>query len=105
MVAESVDRSRIGSAYGLIQAMDSAGAILGPLAALALIGHFGMRGVFWAAAVPGGIAILVAWLGIQETRSADNKSRAGTPTATDGDRRDPPLNHSKLSAQDAPATP
>src|SRR5467141_211926 len=85
MVAESVDPSRIGSAYGLIQAMDSAGAILGPLAALALIGHLGMRGVFWAAAVPGGIAILVAWLGIQETRSADNKSRAGTPTATDGD--------------------
>ena len=36
MVAESVDSSRIGSAYGLIQAMDSAGAIVGPLVALAL---------------------------------------------------------------------
>src|SRR6201987_2485720 len=31
MVADSVDKSRIGSAYGLIQAMDSAGAIAGPL--------------------------------------------------------------------------
>jgi MFS family permease len=68
MVAESVDSSRIGSAYGLIQAMDSAGAIIGPLAALAFIGHFGMRGIFWAAAVPGGLAILVAFFGIRETR-------------------------------------
>src|SRR5882672_2647436 len=76
MVAESVDPSRIGSAYGLIQAMDSAGAIAGPLAALALIGHFGMRGVFWAAAVPGGLAILVASFGIHETRRGDSKSRA-----------------------------
>jgi MFS family permease len=68
MVAESIDRSQIGSAYGLIQAMDSAGAIAGPLAALALIGHFGMRGVFGAAAVPGALCVIVAWLGIREVR-------------------------------------
>src|SRR5882724_4660394 len=73
MVAESVDPSRIGSAYGLIQSMDSAGAIIGPLAALALIGHFGMRGVFWAATLPGGLAILVAYFGIRETRGAVGK--------------------------------
>src|SRR6266478_3372745 len=46
MVAESVDKSQIGSAYGLIQAMDSAGAIAGPLAALLLLPHFGLRGIF-----------------------------------------------------------
>ncbi len=66
MVAESVDKSNIGSAYGLIQAMDSAGAIAGPLLALALIAHYGMRGVFAFAAVPGALAILVAWLGVRE---------------------------------------
>ncbi len=66
MVAESVDQSAIGSAYGLIQALDSAGAIAGPLLALALIGHFGMRGVFAAAAIPGALCILVAWVGIRE---------------------------------------
>src|SRR5215475_5967027 len=60
MVAESVGKERLGSAYGLIQAMDSAGAIAGPLMALALLRHFGMRGVFLAAAVPGALAILVA---------------------------------------------
>jgi MFS family permease len=103
MVAESVDSSRIGSAYGLIQAMDSAGAIIGPLAALALIGHFGMRGVFWAAAVPGCLAILVAWLGIHETRRSNNKPRAGTLTATDDEHYDARARPSHLSAQDRSA--
>src|SRR6202171_3016352 len=31
MVAESVPKNRLGSAYGLIQSMDSAGAISGPV--------------------------------------------------------------------------
>lgn len=69
MVAESVGRSRIGSAYGLIQAMDSAGAIAGPLAALLLLSHYGLRGIFWTAAVPGFLCVLAALLGIRETRA------------------------------------
>ncbi len=68
MVAESVPKERLGSAYGLIQSMDSAGAIAGPLAALALLAHYGIRGVFLAAAAPGALCVLVALLGIQETR-------------------------------------
>ena len=78
MVAESVDKSNIGSAYGLIQAMDSAGAIAGPLLALAVIGRFGMRGVFASAAVPGALCVIVAWLGIREVH------RAGNPLTEDG---------------------
>jgi MFS family permease len=73
MVAESVDKSTLGSAYGLIQSMDSAGAIAGPLLALAVIGRFGMRGVFASAAIPGALCVIVAWLGIREVR------RKGTP--------------------------
>jgi MFS family permease len=77
MVAESVGKERLGSAYGLIQSMDSAGAIAGPLTALVLLARYGIRSVFWAAAVPGALAILVAMFGIRETkrRWAD----AGTP--------------------------
>jgi MFS family permease len=67
MVAESVGKDRLGSAYGLTQSMDSAGAIAGPLAALVLLAHFGIRSVFWAAAVPGALAILVSIVGIRET--------------------------------------
>jgi MFS family permease len=68
MVAESVPKNRLGSAYGLIQSMDSAGAIAGPLAALVLLGRFGIRSVFWAAAVPGALCVLVALLGIREIK-------------------------------------
>jgi MFS family permease len=95
MVAESVDKSKIGSAYGLIQAMDSAGAIVGPLLALAVIGRFGMRGVFASAAIPGALCVIVAWVGIREVhrgskpptepgaelRSA-GQPRAAVPTRT-----------------------
>jgi MFS family permease len=68
MVAESVRKNRLGSAYGLIQSMDSAGAIVGPLAALILLARFGMRSVFWAAAIPGALCVMVALFGIRETR-------------------------------------
>ena len=68
MVAETVPKERLGSAYGLIQSMDSAGAIAGPLIALALLGRYGIRSVFWAAAVPGALCILVALFGIVESK-------------------------------------
>ncbi|MGP0020761.1 MAG: MFS transporter [Candidatus Sulfotelmatobacter sp.] len=68
MVAESVPKERLGSAYGLIQSMDSAGAIAGPLGALVLLAHYGIRGVFWAAAIPGALCVMVALFGIRETK-------------------------------------
>src|SRR5271165_3894326 len=76
MVAESVPKGRLGAAYGLIQSMDSAGAIAGPLTALVLLAHFGIRSVFWAAAVPGALCVLVAMLGIRETRRRQIKPDA-----------------------------
>jgi MFS family permease len=78
MVAESVEKSALGSAYGLIQAMDSAGALAGPLLALAIIGRFGMRGVFASAAIPGALSVLVAWIGIREVRKQVER-RAPSP--------------------------
>jgi MFS family permease len=78
MVAESVPKERLGSAYGLIQSMDSAGAIAGPLAALAFLTRFGIRSVFWAAAVPGALCVLVALLGIRETKHSPAKRDEGS---------------------------
>ena len=74
MVAESIEQAHIGSAYGLIQAMDSAGAIAGPLIALMLLPHYGLRGIFWAAAVPGALCVVVAVFGIRETRTSSDQS-------------------------------
>ena len=60
MLAESVEKEKIGSAFGLLQAMDSAGAIAGPLLALLILsGTSNLRTVFWFAAIPGALAILV----------------------------------------------
>src|ERR1700735_4630610 len=76
MVAESVPKARLGSAYGLIQSMDSAGAIAGPLIAFALLARHGMRTVFWAAAVPGALCVLVAVFGIREKRRGETTNSA-----------------------------
>ena len=83
MVADSVDKSALGSAYGLIQSMDSAGAIAGPLLALAIIGRFGMRGVFASAAIPGALCVIVAWVGIREVHRAKDSlvERRASPRA------------------------
>ena len=76
MVAETVPKERLGSAYGLIQSMDSAGAIAGPLIALVLLARYGIRSVFWAAAAPGALCVLVAALGIVETKRRKTDARA-----------------------------
>ncbi len=80
MVAESVGKERLGAAYGLIQSLDSAGAIAGPLMALVLLARFGIRSVFWAAAVPGAIAVLVALFGIREAKPHSKSSESKTAT-------------------------
>jgi MFS family permease len=90
MVAETVPKERLGSAYGLIQSMDSAGAIAGPLIALVLLARYGIRSVFWAAAAPGALCVLVAALGIVETKrrktdaTAAEKSHKRNVTLTAG---------------------
>jgi MFS family permease len=66
MVAESAAPGRSGAAFGLLQSMDSAGAIAGPLLALAILPQYGFRGVFVAAVVPGAFAVLVVTLFVRE---------------------------------------
>jgi len=79
MVAESVPKGRLGSAYGLIQSMDSAGAIAGPVIALLLLAHYGIRSVFWAAAIPGLLAVLVAVFVIREKPRAWSENPKAKP--------------------------
>jgi MFS family permease len=71
MLADSVPSSEVGGAFGLLQTMDSAGAIAGPLLALAIMSsafgeRFGARAVFWAAAIPGALCIFVVAFGLKE---------------------------------------
>ncbi len=91
MLAESVEKSRLGSAYGLLQAMDSAGAIAGPLLAVALLGTYGFRGVFWAAAVPGLLCVAVLVWGARETRGHQQDRLSNQPSPNHGPAATQPL--------------
>jgi MFS family permease len=70
MVSESVPYGRVGGAFGLLQSMDSAGAIVGPLMAWLLLSRFDftMRQVFLFAAIPGLICVLLPLLFVRETK-------------------------------------
>ena len=61
LIADSVDPALRGKAYGFHRSMDHAGALVGPLIATLLLGYFvsDVRVVFWLAAVPGFIAVLL----------------------------------------------
>src|SRR5580698_1537917 len=92
MVAESVPKERLGAAYGLIQSMDSAGATAGPLVALLLLAHYGIRSVFWAAAIPGALCVMVALFGIRETkRGAPDRGDLKSANVAGGTPPDPPV--------------
>jgi MFS family permease len=92
MVAESESPDRMGSAYGLIQAMDSAGAIAGPMLALLVLARGGtMRQVFWGTAIPGSLCVLVALLGIRETRKARFGQESESSSDSHAGHRDAPL--------------
>lgn len=80
LLADSVSPAHRGAAFGLRQAMDTAGAVLGPLAALALLPLFSgnVRKVFWMAAIPGVVAILLVWCGVSEIRPAQAGGHSDT---------------------------
>ncbi|HEU4563867.1 MAG TPA: MFS transporter, partial [Gemmatimonadaceae bacterium] len=61
LIADSVEESGRGKAFGFHRAMDHAGAVVGPLLAFALLEWAGvsMRTTFALAAIPGFVAILV----------------------------------------------
>jgi MFS family permease len=69
LIAESVDPSIRGRAFGFHRAADHAGAVVGPLIAFALLRweHLPLRTVFLVAALPGVLSVIVLVLGVRET--------------------------------------
>jgi MFS family permease len=69
LIADSVDASVRGRAYGFHRAADHAGAVVGPLLAFALLRWAGvpMRTLFWLAAIPGAIAVIVLVAAVRDT--------------------------------------
>ena len=68
MIADETPPELRGRAFGLRQALDTVGAFLAPLAAVALMIAFAgdIRAVFWVAAIPAALSFLLAWLALKE---------------------------------------
>jgi MFS family permease len=68
MVGDMVPTGSRGAAYGLRQALDTVGAFVGPLLAIALMAslHDNFRLVFWLALLPGLICVMVLIVGVHE---------------------------------------
>ena len=68
MIADETPPEIRGRAFGLRQALDTAGALLAPLVAIGLMAWLAsnIRAVFWIAVIPAGISFLLAWLALRE---------------------------------------
>jgi len=68
MVADESPPEIRGRAFGLRQALDTVGALLAPLVAIALMAWLAsdIRAVFWIAVIPAAISFLLAWLALRE---------------------------------------
>ena len=86
MVADFTPIAKRGAAFGLRQSLDTIGAFVGPLIAVALIGlwAFDLRTVLWVACVPALIAVGILAFGIQEPehKANDNHRKAGFNLST-----------------------
>jgi len=69
LIADAVEPSRRGAAYGFQRMMDHGGAVAGPIVAAGLLslGGLSLRTVFLLAAVPAAVVIAVLIFGLKET--------------------------------------
>ena len=68
MIADETPPEVRGRAFGLRQALDTAGALLAPLVAIGLMAWLAsdIRRVFWIAVIPAACSFLLAWLALRE---------------------------------------
>jgi MFS family permease len=69
LIADAVDPSTRGRAFGFHRAADHAGAVIGPLVAWALLGWGGLslRTVFLLAGLPAALAVITLVIGVRES--------------------------------------
>lgn len=81
LIADAVDASQRGRAYGFHRAADHAGAVAGPLVAFALLtwGGVSLRTVFLLAAIPAAGAMIALIVGVRE-KKREIAAAAARPT-------------------------
>ena len=78
LIADAVDASQRGRAYGFHRAADHTGAVAGPIVAYALLtwGGVSLRTVFLLAAVPAAAAMVALIFGVRESAREASKGKA-----------------------------
>ena len=78
MIADETPPELRGRAFGLRQALDTVGALLAPLAAMALMFAFAnaIRTVFWIAVIPAGLSALLIVFVLQESPGKHAKAKS-----------------------------
>jgi MFS family permease len=68
LLAELAPEARRGASFGLRQALDTVGALLGPLLAVVLMAWWGgdVRAVFWVAVIPAALSVALLAFGVSE---------------------------------------
>lgn len=79
LLAESVAPGQTGRAFGFERAMDTLGAVLGPLCATALLGAFGLRGILRWTVLPGMAAALAFAFLAPRSKKAEPHAGSQTP--------------------------
>ncbi len=81
LIADITPPETRGAAYGVRQALDSVGAFAGPLLAMALMAIYAddFRAVFWWAAAPASVAVLLVVFAVREPVGTKPNRRTGWP--------------------------
>lgn len=74
LLTEATTRETYGRAFGLERAMDSAGAVIGPLLAMGFLGIAGMRHVFLVTFIPGVLSAAAIVTLVREKPHASGRS-------------------------------
>jgi len=77
MIADDTPPAVRGRAFGLRQALDTAGALLAPVVAIALMMLLAgrIRLIFWIAVLPAACSVLLAWFALREPEQRSVPSR------------------------------
>jgi MFS family permease len=86
LVADIAPAGLRGAAFGLRQALDSVGALLGPLTAIALMAAFAgdIQSVMWFSALPAFAAVLLLAVAVREPRDAQRQRGVEVSDAVNG---------------------
>jgi MFS family permease len=77
MLADSVDKKFYGHAFGFNRALDTIGAVIGPLLAFFLITILDIRKIFFLSFIPGALAVVAIAFGVKEQKSRIKKKVKG----------------------------